>query len=128
MTAALLAVALALLPLPAALAAPIGASGECYNSNGTQGGKDAVELDPDRPTDPTLPSGTGAANALVTFVATLPEGGCPRYDCGYPDKPACQGGRERRTDYLEAHAASAQVCYNSGAYVDGRCPTRPHGA
>lgn len=110
-------------PTTAADTVGAGASGQCYDREGN-GGQDEVRVvvNTDGPPNPsvTLLSGTGAAAALAEFAAGAVEsggaGGCSNADT---------------LDYVEADAnvgaASAQVCYDGTARVDGACPRSPPG-
>lgn len=112
---ALLAVCLA----PAALAVPIGVSGQCYDDP-QNGGQDALGLDTDDPTDVTLLTGTGAAAALVALSSDQ--------HCNHPDSCGASGcSGDERKDYLEAHAGPTQACYDGTVRADGGCPTAPNG-
>lgn len=118
----------ALLSLGLLLAAPalavpveVGASGQCWDAAGNGGADEArVAVESDDPTGATvvLPSGTGAAAAVVEFLE------------GVPTMTACPN---RATyDYIEADArigdTAAQVCYGQGVlHTDGSCPQSPSG-
>jgi hypothetical protein len=99
----------------------VGASGQCYDAAGNGGHDEArVSLDTAEPTAAALlvPSGTGAAAALVEFS----EGLATRSSCPNP----------ATFDYLEVDAAvgatGAQVCYGQGTLrTDGSCPRTPSG-
>lgn len=124
-------------------AAEVGASGQCYDQDGS-GGQDQATVNDDPSV--TIPTVTGAANAVIALTddpAKVPDGdGCDRYDCdndpsthiescdtdgdGTPDKVA-------RKDYLEVHAEGggeqAQACYDEEVHAGQtyNCPTSPTG-
>lgn len=122
----------------------VGLSGECYNSDASQGGSDELRVHTDG-SDPVLLPGTtndddptdgkgGAADALVLFgTEAVKDGGstgnaCERYDCR--NSSEC-GGKVERRDYLEVSAEFGsifvQACYDASVTIAGDCPTTPQG-
>ncbi|GEM_PF-3219211 len=91
-----------------------GISGECYDLDGT-GGEAEVEVEDGTvyntvlPSDPTNPTGSGAAAALLAFLND------PK---GIPGGNACTAPGD---DHLEVHAfvagvGGAEVCYDGASH------------
>lgn len=126
--------------LPGAYADGVGASGQCYNGNGSEGGHDEVRVDTNSGLEAGLepmPGEHGITDALVMFATgTIDDGGnpgsaCDRYDCFQTQAQCEANGQDARYDYLEvdasAGAVAVQVCYNGGADLSGSCPKSPPG-
>lgn len=97
----------------------IGVTGQCYEGDGT-GGEDAAGVRGDTVPTVTVPTVTGAVNAVLALVAPPgePQNGS---GCTGPDADGSQ-------DHVEAHAeadvgpsVSVEVCYDSEVRTDGGC-------
>ena len=80
---------------------------------------------------PPSPRGPGAANAAVELLTTHQGSavvGCAAIDRGMMGAPPCPPGQDPRVDFVEVHAAGAQVCFARGTFwTSGECPTSPTG-
>ncbi|MBW3584216.1 MAG: hypothetical protein KY455_14090 [Euryarchaeota archaeon] len=131
MTLAMIIAAAFVFAAPMVTAEEVGLSGQCYNGDGTQGGKDELRVGTD---GVQLLSVLGAVNALAMFAVGSAEdantgSACDRYDCG-PGFEDCDGRPERK-DYLEVHvdgglAGYVQVCYEGKPTVSTSGPACPH--
>lgn len=122
----LLAIALALsmtMIVPAAAADDVaGASGQCFDDDGSGGGGHvAVTDDPDASTSGlTDVSPDDPTPSVVDGVIALADGnGDPASGNG------CTSEDSSQQDYLEVHAAGNQVCYDGEVNTDNSCQQRP---
>lgn len=124
---AVVAVALSMIVLmvPSAAAEDAaGASGQCFDDDGSGGDAHlAVTTDgevsrdglADEENPENNPPEGGAVDALVALTD----------DNGEPaEGNGCTSEDAEQQDYLEVHAAGQQVCYNGDVVTNGTCPTR----
>lgn len=123
--AVLLAMSMIAVTAPTAMAADVaGASGSCHDGEGNGGdGHVAVTDDPDVSTDGLVdtedPENNPPENGVAAAVAELAVGLAENQD----PAEACQSPGD--DDYIEAHVAGEQVCYDGEIVTDGSCETRP---
>lgn len=121
----LMVVAAALLPFAAGEG--IGASGQCYNADGSDGGSATVRVDTDDEGLVTVPrvanldgQGGGAVEAASMFArGSVEDGGQTGSACDNPDDAG-------RNDYVSVQTdiggTEREVCYAGSPRTTGECP------
>lgn len=114
---------------PAAMAAgTVGASGQCYDDDGS-GGDGHVGVSEDGSADTNGLTDVGADDPTPSVADGVlaaandngdPSSGdvCTEADDDHDDEDGTAG-----QDYIEVHAAGNQVCYNGSVQTDGSCAT-----
>lgn len=121
----LIAVSLLVWTVPTAAADDlVGASGQCFDADGSGGNAHlAVTDDPDVERTGLADEGDPGNNppeggAVDAVIALTDDDGEPAEGNG------CTSEDEEKQDFLEAHVAGQQVCYDGDVNVDGGCPQR----
>lgn len=120
-----IAVSLLAWTVPTAAADDVaGASGQCFDDDGTGGNAhlavtDGAEVERTGLADEENPDNNPPEGGAVDAVLALTdENGEPAEGNG------CTSEDENEQDYLEAHVAGQQVCYDGDVRTDGECPQR----
>lgn len=99
----------------------VGASGQCFDGDGSGGGGHLAVTDEPGAEEKGLTdvSGDDPTSSAADGVLALVD------DDGNPEEgEGCTSEDEDQQDYLEVHAAGQQVCYDGEVRTDGECPHR----